>query len=112
MEITAATEGGVTFRTQSLHQEPRPSQALLDLRPEAKIGLLAVCSWCERVRLPTAEWVSAEMAMQWLGEYGGDPSPKLTHGMCPECYDTMIDSLGNPEPHAANPVTLGEIRRR
>jgi len=50
-------------------------------------GLLPICSYCKKVRNETNYW---EQVDSYLSSHTG---VKLTHGICPECLETMMQQL-------------------
>lgn len=39
-------------------------------------------------------WQEVEVAVEWLGLFGGGPAPSLTHGMCEDCYARVMAADG------------------
>ncbi len=96
---------GLLHRCTVLSSERRAPVALLDLHrqplPGEDAGLLAICSYCKRVRsrgdgpeapapLPgegPPEWISAEDYLRG----GGAPRVRLSHGICPECRTHIVE---------------------
>jgi sigma-B regulation protein RsbU (phosphoserine phosphatase) len=50
-------------------------------------GLLPICSYCKKVRNETNYW---EQVDSYLSSHTG---VKLTHGICPDCLETMMRQL-------------------
>jgi sigma-B regulation protein RsbU (phosphoserine phosphatase) len=50
-------------------------------------GLLPICSYCKKVRNETNYW---EQVDSYLASHAG---VKLTHGICPDCLETMMRQL-------------------
>jgi hypothetical protein len=46
-----------------------------------KEGMVAVCSWCKKIRTPEGEWLTLET---FLHRYFG---ALCTHSICEECQD-------------------------
>jgi hypothetical protein len=93
MEMTADFSGLVRFSVTCVCEEPSSTgTSLAALQPAAE-HLVNMCGWCKRVQLPSGEWVDAEAAIQTLGIFSTVAPPGLTHGMCPECYASIMDSL-------------------
>jgi hypothetical protein len=93
MEMTAEARGSVRFNVTCVREEPSSNAVSLpELQPSPEI-LVNMCGWCKRVQVPSGEWLEAEVAIQTLGIFGTIAPPGLTHGMCPECYASIMDSL-------------------
>jgi hypothetical protein len=56
---------------------------------EAPGALLIVCSWCDRLKLPDETWVEVEQAVSRLGLFERETLPKLTHGVCEDCFKSL-----------------------
>lgn len=60
--------------------------------------LLPICAWCNRIQNKEGSW---ETTAQYLAR---SPEIRLTHGMCPECYEresTAADRLGRQNRNSA-----------
>lgn len=56
---------------------------------ESPEALLIVCSWCDRLKLPDETWVEVEQAVSRLGLFERETPPKLTHGVCEDCFKSL-----------------------
>jgi DNA-binding response OmpR family regulator len=89
---TAAMEAGVDdFITKpaSAHElgaRLRVAERILGLREEllALEGLLAVCSYCKRMRDMDGTWGSLERYIEQHSK------AEFSHGVCPDCYETRL----------------------
>jgi len=78
-------EGGrVTFCSREARVEVREPVVLLDRRTERNDSLLQVCAWCARVKAPA--WMPIEAAVERLMLFEQRPLPRISHGICPECF--------------------------
>jgi hypothetical protein len=84
--ISRLPDGEIQFLSHTLRTEPRESVPLLDPSTTRSNEFLSLCSWCKRIRLPGDRWVEVEEAVTQLGLFHLDVLPKVTHGMCPDCY--------------------------
>lgn len=50
-------------------------------------GLIPICAWCKKIRTDEGYWMKLET---YLKEH---TEADFTHGMCPECYEKMKDSI-------------------
>jgi CheY-like chemotaxis protein len=62
------------------------AQRILDLRTEltALEGLLAVCSYCRRIRQADGDWGSLERYIEQRSK------AEFSHGVCPDCYERHL----------------------
>jgi hypothetical protein len=51
-------------------------------------GLLMVCAWCKKARVEEGRWQRMEP-----GHVGRKHSDRTSHGICPECVDTLTREL-------------------
>ena len=96
IRICASAEpgGGVVFTTsirQAAHRAPVPV-------PPARsaTGTLTLCSWCQRLRMPEAEWVELEKGIARLELFGSASPGLISHGICPDCYTSALDEPTGP----------------
>lgn len=64
-------------------------------------GLLTICSYCHRIRIDQEVWQRVE---EYISRHG---MVQFSHGICPECFRSAMDSLSaKPEsaPGSAVPV--------
>lgn len=94
MNVRLADGGAVEFRSRTLSEEPRSALGLLDRRQPRTDDLLAVCSWCEKVRV-AGRWVDVEDAIAALALFQQSELPSLTHGMCQTCSESMNKVIAN-----------------
>src|SRR6266571_1765750 len=50
-------------------------------------GLLAICSYCKRLRDERGTWVPLENYLE------GRSIAQFSHGICPDCYETRVKPL-------------------
>ena len=103
MAITALHDGasvqGFLFHSVPLFENYRPALNIYDfkalqqaLKAESSTPIVAVCSYCLRLRHPPGStdhdgvWIMAEDYYRW----GGTSDVRLSHGICPDCYDTRV----------------------
>jgi hypothetical protein len=85
---------GLEFRSRILKIEPRDSVKVLDMSVDRSSDFIRMCSWCKKVY--TGEllgWVEVEKAMQILDLFSAVKLPHITHGMCPDCYESCLQEL-------------------
>lgn len=86
-------EGGeVQFVVKLLRAELREPVALLDPGVERSDEFLSLCSWCKRVA-HEGTWKSLDDAIRALSLLEAERPPKVTHGLCPDCRDTLLATL-------------------
>jgi len=89
LSLTPQAEGKILFECRLDRLETRGPAPLLDPRRPRSEDLLAVCSWCKRVRAGE-EWLEIEEAIAALDLFGQECLPRLTHGICPACKERVL----------------------
>ncbi len=92
LSIEPRSGEGLRVETTLTRAEERPPMALLD--PEAPRGsdLLLMCGWCKSVEV-AGRWVEVEEAVAALGLFERLYLPRVTHGMCPPCYERVCQEI-------------------
>jgi len=87
MSLTIHRRRGGTLEMVSdlIRSEARDVVRLLDADTPRNTDLLALCSWCRKVRLAEERWEEVETAISKLGIFEQIEFPDITHGICPSC---------------------------
>ena len=110
MEIAATENAGVDFRTQLVRSDPRAELRLIAADARRSDAMISACGWCMRVQVSPGEWRDVDDAVRTMGIFESAFVPKITHGMCPACYDTMMAALDDAEIAASGSVTVGALK--
>jgi hypothetical protein len=51
-------------------------------------SLLPICAWCKRVRNDSGYWYQIEKYIT------AHSNTQITHGICPECQEKMMNAAG------------------
>jgi hypothetical protein len=84
LEISALPEDGLLFTAELKRVEQRPPVHLLDSHISRSESLVAMCSWCKRVRTGEGLWLEVEEAISALRLLENTP-PAVTHSICRDC---------------------------
>lgn len=93
MRITRQGGGRVVFTSHIVALEERPEVRLLDAAAPRSEETLMICSWCKKIHVGEREWCEAESAISRLKLFGEAGLPKLSHGMCPTCYEEVMRQM-------------------
>lgn len=104
MEI-ARDDSAVLFTVTPVSEQARPVVAILDHDLPRSERLLTMCGWCKQAQAADDEWIEIEQAVDRLGLFQAPMPPRVTHGVCPSCYRTLVDALDSPE----ETITLGPL---
>ena len=93
LEMVPHPEGEVDFHSSLLRVESRDPVRILAADAPRSNEFVKVCSLCKRFVMPDGAWVEVETALKRLGLFDEPLLPRLTHGLCPECYDAAVAEL-------------------
>ena len=93
MTVVPLKEGAVEFKSEILREEEREPVELLDKDLERTEDLVKICSMCKKIALPDNRWVEVEEAVACLDLFGKPRLPRLSHGICPPCFDRAISEM-------------------
>lgn len=93
MEMVPLEQGKVQFTSYLEREEARESLALLDLSTERTEEFVTICSWCKRIKTGDITWVNTEEAVEKMALFHKERLPKLSHGVCPVCYELLIKKI-------------------
>ncbi len=97
MTISKLPSGEVQFETRTISEEVRTPKELLD-RYAPRIGeVLHICGWCKRVDVGAGIWAEIEDAIEAFSLFERGALPRLTHGMCKECFETISSEIAMQE---------------
>lgn len=89
MQVVPADNGCVELSSREV---PHRNAPMLAVRPsDDDTEMITVCSWCDRVLLPTSDWVSVDVALDHMGYLERPAPPQVTHGICAGCRATAFD---------------------
>jgi len=92
LSIRLVGSGELELTGRILSLESRPPVPLLDSETPRSQEMVAICSWCKKVKIGRDLYVEAEKAVESLGLFG-PKTPRLTHGVCHDCFDRICGEL-------------------
>jgi hypothetical protein len=92
MIIEPRSPAGLRIETTLTRIEERPVMALLDRDRPRGSDLLRMCGWCKSVDV-AGRWCEVEDAVAEMRLFERDRLPRVTHGMCPRCYERVRHEL-------------------
>lgn len=88
MRLRPGPDDTVQFESVVLASELRAQQPLWDRHVPRGEDFVRVCGWCKRVEA-AGEWAEVEKVIGPLRIFERHDMPSLTHGICPDCLETM-----------------------
>lgn len=92
MSITSLADRGLRLTSTMLRSETRPYQPLLDPAARRSDEWVTVCAWCKRARIDDL-WIEIDEATARWDAFGDGPVPRLTHGVCYDCYKNVMHEV-------------------
>lgn len=83
----------VEFTSNLLSEEARPSIPLFDVTKQHTQVIVRMCGWCHAIARPDGTWEPLEIGINRLGLLEGQPSPRVSHGICAACAQEMFPGL-------------------
>jgi hypothetical protein len=89
MELRLARQGdGIACEAVLLETSARTPVALLEPNAPRGDDIVRICGWCKRVPIGS-HWVEVDEAVTRLRLFDAPRLPRLSHGICPECFATV-----------------------
>lgn len=95
--VEALPAESIKITSTILRTEPRDPVSLLDVKTPRSTDMVTVCSMCKKIRVSPQEWTGIEEGLSRLRLFEVDRMPRLTHGLCPLCYEAAMLELDKPE---------------
>lgn len=95
MEMTITLQNGdeVQFETILINEEEREPQELLYKDAPRTNDLIRMCGWCNKFGVDEGVWMEIEDAVSALHLFERRSLPRITHGICDSCAETMRGQL-------------------
>lgn len=93
MEMIPLDQGRVEFISYTEREEVRLPIYLLDISVQRSEKIITICSWCKRIKAEHVHWLDMEEAVQKMELFNSNRFPKLSHGICPACYETLVKKI-------------------
>lgn len=96
MTVTSLGDSGdveLTAKMLSKQVNCQRYQSISELQLDV---FLRACGWCCRIDMD-GFWIDVEDAVEKLGMFEFSRLPKLTHGICKDCFADMLEDAGSPD---------------
>jgi hypothetical protein len=96
MSVKSFGDGGqLEMKARMLCKQARQNTQPYDsVNNPTEEEFLRACGWCCRIDLE-GYWHEVEDAVARLGMFEFSRLPKLTHGICKECFSVMLKDAGS-----------------
>jgi len=96
--LSPLSDRHVKFTSTIIRIEQRDPVDLLDSSRIRSAGFIRMCTLCKRIAMSEGNWVEIEEGLTRLALLARDRVPRLTHGVCPDCFQTLVAELHDAEP--------------
>lgn len=93
MTINPLSGNNIELLSHVLRIEFRDSVQILDKNSTRSNAMITMCSFCKKIAVAKNKWEEAEEAIRILHLFDSASMPQITHGLCPDCYQTILDEL-------------------
>lgn len=91
--LAPSQNGQIEITSTILRTERRAPVALLDSNaPQSNDEKVTICSLCKKMETPHA-WIEIEAGLTQQRIFESSKMPRVTHGLCPECYRITLAQL-------------------
>ncbi|WP_446010588.1 hypothetical protein [Candidatus Electrothrix sp.] len=94
MEMIPLDQEKIEFTSYTEKEEARPPIYLLDISVPRSEEIITICSWCKRIKTDNAHWLDMEEAVEKMELFNSNCLPKLSHGICSSCFETVMKKIG------------------
>lgn len=91
--IFPLADGPLEVASKIIRSEFRDAVSLLDNDAPKSGDLLKICSMCKKIAVDLQTWVEIEEGLQRLRLFEVEKMPRLTHGVCPDCFRQAMAEL-------------------
>lgn len=91
LKISPEDDHSLRILVRLEREEPRDPVEFLEPGDAQPHELMKMCSWCRRVR-SGEEWKEVEEVIANRRLFKGDPLPAISHGVCPDCFDGVLET--------------------
>ena len=91
--ITLLADGQIEITSTIVRAERRDPIRLLDKDMPRSSDFIRICSMCKKISTSHNKWVEIEEGLAQLRPFEASEMPRLTHGLCPDCYQAIIPDL-------------------
>ncbi|MGD1975351.1 MAG: hypothetical protein PVH37_21640 [Desulfobacterales bacterium] len=96
--LSPLPDGQIEISSTIIRTERRDPVRLLDENIPRSNDIIRICSMCKKIFTTHNKWVEIEEGLAQLRPFEAGEMPKLTHGLCPDCYEFIIADLHDSEP--------------
>jgi len=93
LAIIPLEDSCIEFRSQIIKTESRESPDILRNGIERSDDIITMCSMCKKINTLHNAWEEIELAINILKLLEMEHPPRISHGLCPSCFNSMMDEV-------------------
>jgi len=91
--LEALPDRQIAITSTIVRTEQRSPVSLLETGTPRSTDFLTICSMCKKIKVSPQNWAEIEDGLAQFRLFEADDMPKLTHGLCPGCYQAAMREL-------------------
>jgi hypothetical protein len=91
--LSPLPDSQIEITSKIVKTEHRDTIRLLDKDMPRSSDFVRICSMCKKIAIFQSIWVEIEEGLTRLRLFEADEMPRLTHSICPDCYQIIIADL-------------------
>jgi hypothetical protein len=91
--LTPWPDGQIVITSTIVKTESREPVNLIDQKEKRTNKLINICSMCKKIKLSQNKWIEIEEGIAQLKIFEAEKLPGLTHGLCPACYQKVMETI-------------------
>ena len=93
LSLKTMQDGQIEITSRILYTESRSHISLLDADTPRSEEFIRICSMCKKINAGPDQWIEIDEALDLLSVFDAERVPMLSHGMCPQCFQTVMNEL-------------------
>jgi len=93
LEIEPLSEGQLRVTSTIVRTEQRAPMKVLDPSVPRSEDMIRMCSMCKKIAVNGGTWLETEEALAHMKYFEAASLPRITHGLCPGCFDLAMAEL-------------------
>lgn len=93
LTLAPLPEDKIEFVCKIKKETKRDKIDILDKNLSRNENFIKMCSYCKSIKVDENNWMGTVEAIFHLGLFNEPSLPKISHGVCPRCYNKVIREL-------------------
>jgi len=97
--VAPGENSSIEFKSQIIKTESRESVDVLRHDLARSEDAIRMCSMCKHIEVREQIWEETEQAINTMGLFEAERLPHIIHGLCPACFNAMMNEIVKYKPH-------------